>query len=225
MAIPVTSLFLAFWAGLWVGGPVTLTPEAVSFTPNALNRVAQSGALDSGARHMLPSRGVTSSASGSLGAPQLMRLLRSRRQHPAPHHRCAAAGRADCAGGRARRRDRHHDHPTRTSGATGAALGEHDYRIDASNLLTLGCLLGIAVSGSLSIYLVQTAPTVNSPEVVVAGLTVTDPFVAVVLGITMLGEATGALLWSMFAFAAAGAVAVWGVLDPARAQREPAPGV
>ncbi len=105
------------------------------------------------------------------------------------------------------------------------ALGEHDYRIDASNLLTLGCLLGIAVSGSLSIYLVQTAHTVNSPEVVVAGLTVIDPFVAVVLGITILGEATGAPLWSMFAFAAAGAVAVWGVLDLARAQREPAPGV
>ncbi len=100
------------------------------------------------------------------------------------------------------------------------ALVAHDYRIDQSNLLTLGCLLGIAVSGSLSIYLVQTAHTVNSPEVVVAGLTVIDPFVAVVLGITILGEATDAPAWSMFAFAAAGAVAIWGVLDLARAQQE-----
>lgn len=98
-------------------------------------------------------------------------------------------------------------------------LAAHDYQIDRSNLLTLGCLLGIAVSGSLSIYLVQTAHTVNSPEVVVAGLTVIDPFVAVILGITILGEATGAPLWSMFAFSAAGAVAIWGVLDLARAQQ------
>lgn len=103
------------------------------------------------------------------------------------------------------------------------ALGAHDYRIDSANLLTLGCLLGIAVSGSLSIYLVQTAHTVNSPEVVVAGLTVIDPLVAVVLGITILGEATGAPPWSMLAFAAAGAVAIWGVFDLARAQRDPAP--
>ncbi|MFE5410198.1 DMT family transporter [Microbacterium sp. NPDC056569] len=98
-------------------------------------------------------------------------------------------------------------------------LTEGDYRFDSSNLLTLACLVGIAISGGLSIYLVQRAHTVNSPEVVVGGLTVIDPFVAVVLGITILGEATGAPVWSLLLLAAAGAVAVWGVIDLARAQQ------
>ena len=53
-------------------------------------------------------------------------------------------------------------------------------------------------------------------------LTVIDPFVAVVLGITILGEATGAPLWSLLLLAAAGAVAVWGVIDLARAQQRSA---
>ena len=101
-------------------------------------------------------------------------------------------------------------------------LTEQDYSFDSSNLLTLACLIGIAVSGGLSIYLVQRAHTVNSPEVVVGGLTVIDPFVAVVLGITILGEATGAPLWSLLLLAAAGAVAVWGVIDLARAQQRSA---
>ncbi|MFB7894313.1 DMT family transporter [Microbacterium sp. NPDC056044] len=98
-------------------------------------------------------------------------------------------------------------------------LHDQDYRFDSSNVLTLACLIGIAVSGGLSIYLVQRAHTVNSPEVVVGGLTVIDPFVAVVLGITILGEATGAPWWTLLVLAAAGAVAVWGVFDLARAQQ------
>ncbi|MEV4687453.1 DMT family transporter [Microbacterium sp. LWH3-1.2] len=98
-------------------------------------------------------------------------------------------------------------------------LTAQDYRFDSSNLLTLACLIGIAISGGLSIYLIQRAHTVNSPEVVVGGLTVIDPFVAVVLGITILGEATGAPVWSLLVLAAAGAVAVWGVFDLARAQQ------
>ncbi|MDR7189531.1 hypothetical protein J2Y46_002357 [Microbacterium sp. BE35] len=43
---PVISVFRAAWGGLWVGGRVTLTPEAVSFAPNAMNRAVQSGSLD-----------------------------------------------------------------------------------------------------------------------------------------------------------------------------------
>lgn len=101
-------------------------------------------------------------------------------------------------------------------------IAHHDFEIDSANVLTLACLLGIAVSGGLSIYLVQTAHTVNSPQVVVAGLTVIDPFVAVILGITILGEAAGAPLWAIPAFIVAGGVAVWGVFDLARAQGEDA---
>lgn len=95
-------------------------------------------------------------------------------------------------------------------------LTDQDFSVDASNTLTLACVLGIALSGGLSIYLVQSAHTVNSPQVVVAGLTVIDPFVAVILGITILHEAAGAPLWAIPAFVVAGAVAIWGVFDLAR---------
>ncbi|WP_460772627.1 DMT family protein [Microbacterium sp. GXF7504] len=88
------------------------------------------------------------------------------------------------------------------------------------DLLTLGCLVGIAVAGGLSIWFVQLAHAHNRPESVVAGLTVIDPAVAVVLGITILGEAAGAPLWAIPAFIVAGAVAVSGVFALSRAQQE-----
>lgn len=107
-------------------------------------------------------------------------------------------------------------------------LHDHDFRIDAANLLTLGCIVGIAVAGLLSIYFVQTSHTDNSAQVVVGGLTVIDPFVAVILGITVLNEAAGAPLWSMVVFVIAGAGAVAGVLllsrVPAGAASTDAPG-
>ncbi|HAM13518.1 MAG TPA: multidrug DMT transporter permease, partial [Microbacterium sp.] len=40
------------------------------------------------------------------------------------------------------------------------ALASQDFRIDDTNLLTIACLVGIAVAGALSIYFVQTAHTV-----------------------------------------------------------------
>lgn len=91
-----------------------------------------------------------------------------------------------------------------------------DYTLDDRNLLTIACAVGIAVAGALSIYFVQTAHTVASPQVVVAGLTVVDPFVAVILGITVLNEAASAPPWSFFAFAVFGAAAMWGVWSLAR---------
>ncbi len=90
-------------------------------------------------------------------------------------------------------------------------LAMDDLRLDSSNVLTIACLIGIAVSGGLSIWFVQVAHTDNAPQVVVAGLTVVDPFVAVVLGITVLQEAAGAPLWAFLVFAVAGAAAMWGV--------------
>ncbi|GAA1916869.1 hypothetical protein GCM10009775_06650 [Microbacterium aoyamense] len=106
------------------------------------------------------------------------------------------------------------------------AIHNRDYRIDDTNLLTIACLVGIGVAGALSIYLVQVAHTVNGPAVVVAGLTVVDPFVAVILGITVLNEATGAPAWSFIVFALTGAAAMWGVWSLARtsaAQDAPKP--
>lgn len=98
------------------------------------------------------------------------------------------------------------------------AFTSHDYTLDATNLLTIACAAGIAVAGALSIYFVQAAHTVNNPQVVVAGLTVVDPFVAVVLGITVLQEAASAPPWSFIVFAVAGAAAIGGVWSLARTQ-------
>ena len=99
------------------------------------------------------------------------------------------------------------------------ALQEHSFAVDATNLLTIGCIVGIGVAGALSIYFVQRAHTGNRPEVVVAGLTVIDPTVAVVLGITILGEASGAPLWAFAAFVGAGGLAIAGVFALSRAAR------
>lgn len=89
---------------------------------------------------------------------------------------------------------------------------------DLANLLTIACTLGIGIAGGLSIYFVQRAHTANRPDVVVAGLTVVDPAVAVLLGITIFGEASTAPLWATLALIAAGAVAIGGVFALARAE-------
>lgn len=95
-----------------------------------------------------------------------------------------------------------------------------DLSLDPSNLLTIGCLVGIAVAGLLSMYFIQTAHAANKPEVVVGGLTVIDPFVAIVLAVTILGEAAHAPLWAIIGFVVSGAVAVAGVFALARSQAD-----
>lgn len=90
------------------------------------------------------------------------------------------------------------------------------FEISAADILTLLCLLGIAAAALLGMYFVQTAHSSNPPDIVVAGLTVIDPLVAVSIGVIVLGEAADAPLWAIFAMAAAAAVAIWGVLSLAR---------
>jgi drug/metabolite transporter (DMT)-like permease len=63
---------------------------------------------------------------------------------------------------------------------------------------------------------VQTAYSSGPPDLVVAGLTVIDPLVAVSIGIIVLGEAADAPLWAVLAFVIAGAVAIFGVVSLAR---------
>ena len=85
--------------------------------------------------------------------------------------------------------------------------------------LTVTCLIGIGVASLISMYYVQYSHTCNPPEMVVAGLTVVDPGVAVVLGIVILNEAAGAPSWSMLLFLIAGATAVIGILALEKAER------
>jgi len=94
------------------------------------------------------------------------------------------------------------------------------FMVDSATILTGACVLGLLVAGGLSIYFVQMSHTGNRPEVVVAGLTVIDPFVAVILGVTILGEAAGAPWWALILFVLAGGVAVAGVFLLSAAQQK-----
>jgi hypothetical protein len=90
------------------------------------------------------------------------------------------------------------------------------FEFGAADILTLLCLLGLGAAALLGTYFVQTAHSSNPPDIVVAGLTVIDPLVAVSIGIIVLGEASGAPLWAILAFVVAAAAAIWGVVSLSR---------
>ncbi|GAA3865016.1 hypothetical protein GCM10022381_06020 [Leifsonia kafniensis] len=77
--------------------------------------------------------------------------------------------------------------------------------------LTLICLVGLLTAAALGGYFVQNAYASGPPDLVIAGLTVVDPLIAVGIGIIVLGEASQAPLWAAIAFVVAGVVAIWGV--------------
>ena len=77
--------------------------------------------------------------------------------------------------------------------------------------LTLICVAGLLLAAALGAYFVQNAYASGPPDLVIAGLTVVDPLVAVGIGIIVLGEASQAPPWAAFAFLVAGVIAIWGV--------------
>jgi len=77
--------------------------------------------------------------------------------------------------------------------------------------LTFLALLSLIAAGLLGGWFVQNAYTSGPPDLVVAGLTVIDPMVAVSIGVVLLNEAMNASLPIMVGFVASGAVAVVGV--------------
>lgn len=82
--------------------------------------------------------------------------------------------------------------------------------------LTLLCLIALIAATAVGAYFVQTAYASGPPDLVIAGLTVVDPIVAVLIGLLVLGEAMHAPLWAFIGFGVAGAVAIWGVVQLAR---------
>jgi hypothetical protein len=84
------------------------------------------------------------------------------------------------------------------------------------NALTIVAGVVLILVTLSSVYTVQIAHTVGPPDLVIAGLTVIDPLMAVTIGIVVLGEAAGAPLWIVFVFLLAGAAAVFGVVQLAR---------
>ncbi len=91
-------------------------------------------------------------------------------------------------------------------------------RIQAGNFewLTLLCLIALLAAVAVGAYFVQTAYSVGPPDLVIAGLTVIDPIVAVLIGLSVLGEASTAPAWALIGFAVAGAIATWGVIQLTR---------
>ncbi len=77
--------------------------------------------------------------------------------------------------------------------------------------LTLVCLITSGAAMLLGAWFVQNAYASGPPELVIAGLTVMDPMVAVSIGIVILGEAKQANALTLIIFITSAAVAVVGV--------------
>ena len=100
--------------------------------------------------------------------------------------------------------------------ATLAKVVINRVRTEQFDLLTLLCVVVLLAATALGAYFVQTAYSVGSPDLVIAGLTVVDPLVAVAIGIVVLGEASQAPLWAVIAFVISGIIAVFGVFQLAK---------
>lgn len=82
--------------------------------------------------------------------------------------------------------------------------------------LTVTCIIALLAAAALGGYFVQNAYAAGPPDLVIAGLTVVDPLVAVTIGIVVLQEASGAPWYAALAYIAAGALAVYGVFQLAK---------
>ena len=82
--------------------------------------------------------------------------------------------------------------------------------------LTVTCIVALLAAAGIGAYFVQTAYSSGPPDLVIAGLTVIDPIVAIVIGLAVLGEASHAPPWAYVGFVIAGVIATWGVYQLAR---------
>lgn len=86
--------------------------------------------------------------------------------------------------------------------------GTFEWETDSLTLLALLCMLAAAFLGG---WFVQNAYASGPPDLVVAGLTVIDPLIAVSIGVVILNEAMNAPLPIMLGFLGSGAMSVMGV--------------
>ncbi|MGO1234390.1 MAG: DMT family transporter [Microbacterium gubbeenense] len=87
-------------------------------------------------------------------------------------------------------------------------------RVQAGNFdfVTIACGIALAAAGIAGAYFVQTAYASGPPDLVIAGLTVVDPIIAVIIGATLLGEAARTPIWTVIIWTIAGGVAAVGVV-------------
>lgn len=79
--------------------------------------------------------------------------------------------------------------------------------------LTITCIVALLAAAALGGYFVQNAYSSGPPDLVIAGLTVVDPLVAVTIGIVVLQEAAGAPWYAAVAYIAAAGLAIYGVFQ------------
>lgn len=82
--------------------------------------------------------------------------------------------------------------------------------------LTVLCIVALLAAAALGGYFVQNAYSSGPPDLVIAGLTVVDPLVAVTIGIVVLQEASGAPWYAAIAYALAAGLAIFGVFQLAK---------
>jgi len=82
--------------------------------------------------------------------------------------------------------------------------------------ITITCGIALVAAALVGGYFVQSAYSSGPPDLVIAGLTVIDPIVAVLIGAIVLREAAHAPLWAVVFFVLAGGVAAVGVFLLAR---------
>jgi len=90
-------------------------------------------------------------------------------------------------------------------------LIDSGWQFGTEEWLTIGCIVALIVATALGGWFVQNAHMYGPPDLVVAGLTVIDPIVAVSIGALVLGETSGAPGWATLVMLATGVVAVIGV--------------
>jgi drug/metabolite transporter (DMT)-like permease len=90
------------------------------------------------------------------------------------------------------------------------------FHIGELEWLTVLCVVALLAAAALGGYFVQSAYSSGPPDLVIAGLTVIDPLVAVTIGVVVLQEAAEAPWFAVVAFAVAGVIAVYGVLQLAK---------
>ncbi|MGR2753487.1 DMT family transporter [Agromyces arachidis] len=82
--------------------------------------------------------------------------------------------------------------------------------------VTLLSVIALLAGTALGAYFVQNAYASGPPDLVIAGLTVVDPMVAVLIGVIVLDEASQAPPWAIAVFVVSGAIAIWGVFRLAK---------
>jgi hypothetical protein len=82
---------------------------------------------------------------------------------------------------------------------------------DNFDALTLTCVFAAIGAIAVGAWFVQNAYASGPPDLVIAGLTVIDPMVAITIGMVILGEASRALPLDMTIFIVSGATAALGV--------------